>query len=232
MKKFPTTAIVMVLILMASFTLAGCSKESPNSQAPAPINTNQSGSIDELDNLLKAAGKTKDFSFDMASTVTNPQQTVSMQGKYWMSGDKMRMEMEAQGMKAVNIINEKGEIWMYNPADKTAVKLPEVNSKDDFPNEWAEADRNNMKIVGHEKLDGYDCTIVTITEEDSESKMWLRKDIGMPIKIETKNDDGDLLIEYKNYRLEKQAASLFELPADAQIINIPDMHQLPGTSSN
>lgn len=231
MKK-TLTVMIMVFLMAVSLLLAGCAKESPISQTSAPATTNQPGSNDELSDLLKAAGKTKDFSFDMLSTVTNAGQTISMQGKYWLSGDKMRMEMEAEGMKAVTIINEKNEIWMYNPADKTAMKIPKVDTKDDFPNEWTEADRNNMKIVDHEKVDGYDCTVVTITEGDDVSKMWLRKDIGLPVKMETKSPEGDLLIEYKNYKLEKQSADLFELPADAQILNIPDMSQMPGIPGN
>lgn len=230
--KNTLSVMIIVFLMMVSLSLTGCSKESPNSQTSAPVNTNQPGSNDELDGLLEAAGKTKDLSFDMLSTVTNAGQTISMQGKYWLSGDKMRMEMEAEGMKAVTIINEKNEIWMYNPADKTAMKIPKVDTKDDFPNEWTEADRNNMKIVDHEKVDGYDCTVVTITEGDDVSKMWLRKDIGLPVKMETKSPEGDLLIEYKNYKLEKQSADLFELPADAQILNIPDMSQMPGIPGN
>lgn len=230
--KNTLSVMIIVFLMMVSLSLTGCSKESPNSQTSAPVNTNQPGSNDELDGLLEAAGKTKDLSFDMLSTVTNAGQTISMQGKYWLSGDKMRMEMEAEGMNAVTIINEKNEIWMYNPADKTAMKIPKVDTKDDFPNEWTEADRNNMKIVDHEKVDGYDCTVVTITEGDDVSKMWLRKDIGLPVKMETKSPEGDLLIEYKNYKLEKQSADLFELPADAQILNIPDMSQMPGIPGN
>lgn len=230
--KNTLSVMIIVFLMMVSLSLTGCSKESPNSQTSAPVNTNQPGSNDELDGLLEAAGKTKDLSFDMLSTVTNAGQTISMQGKYWLSGDKMRMEMEAEGMNAVTIINEKNEIWMYNPADKTAMKIPKVDTKDDFPNEWTEADRNNMKIVDHEKVDGYDCAVVTITEGDDVSKMWLRKDIGLPVKMETKSPEGDLLIEYKNYKLEKQPADLFELPADAQILNIPDMSQMPGIPGN
>ncbi len=145
-----------------------------------------------------------------------------------MSGKKIRMEMEAEGMKAVTIINEKGEMWMYNPADKTAMRLPEADIEEDLPNQWTEADRSNMKIVGHEKVDSYDCTVVTLTEDSDVSKMWLRKDIGMPVKMETKSPEGDLLIKYKNIKTEKQPADLFDLPADAQVLEIPDMSKLPG----
>lgn len=226
--------LILILSMASCLLVAGCSKEkAPPAQAPQTENQtkSQTGS-NELDGLLKAASNLKDLSFEMVTTATNAGQTVSTQGKYWMSGDKMRMEMDAEGMKAVTIINAKGEIWLYNPADKTAMKLPEMDKEDEYPNKWIESDQNNMKIVGHEKVSGYDCTVVTLTEDGDESKMWLRKDIGMPVKMETKSSEGDLLIEYKNYKLEKQPADLFELPADAQILNIPDMSQIPGIPGN
>ncbi len=226
--------LILVLSIVSCLFITGCSKDK-STTTQAPQTGNQSGSSEvaktsdnELDNLLKAASATKDFSFEMVSTATNAGQTVSTQGKYWMSGEKMRMEMEAEGMKAVTIINDKGELWMYNPADKTAMKLPKTDTENEFPNDWTEADQNNMKIVGHEKVDGYDCTIVSLTEDADVTKMWLRKDIGMPVKMETKSPQGDLLIEYKNFNLEKQSSDLFELPADAQVLEIPDMSKVPG----
>lgn len=224
--------LILILSLASCLLVAGCSHdESPST--PALQSDNQSGTTaptsgDELDDLFKAASAVKDLSFEMVTTATNAGQTVYAQGTFWMSGKKIRMEMEAEGMKAVTIINEKGEMWMYNPADKTAMRLPEADIEEDLPNQWTEADRSNMKIVGHEKVDSYDCTVVTLTEDSDVSKMWLRKDIGMPVKMETKSPEGDLLIKYKNIKTEKQPADLFDLPADAQVLEIPDMSKLPG----
>lgn len=223
---------ILILSLATCLLVTGCSQEgSPDTQGPST--EKQSGAntptgSNELDDLFKAASAVQDLSFEMVTTSTNAGQTVNAQGKYWMSGKKIRMEMEAEGMKAISIINDKGELWMYNPADKTAMQLPQTDIDEDLPNQWTEAERSNMKIVGHENIDGYDCTVVTLTDDGEVSKMWLRKDIGMPVKMETKSPEGDLLIEYKNIQTGKQPADLFELPADAQVLEIPDMSKFPG----
>jgi len=228
MKKW--SIILLVTLLMAScIALAGCGKEKekaePTSSTPA---VEEKGSSNELADIMKSAQGAQNMSFDIISTINNQGQTIKHQGKYYISGQKMRMENEAAGMKSIMIVNGKGEIWMYNPADKTAMKMPEIKDKTEMPNAWAEgSDLSAMKVVGHEKMDGYDCVVVTVNEADGTNKMWLREDIGMPVKLEAKTPEGTMLIEYKNYKLGTQSADLFELPTDAQVFNMPDMSKMP-----
>ncbi len=211
--------------------LAGCGQKKAQETSSPPPNVQEKGSSNELTDIMKSARGASDMSFEMVSTSTSSGQTVTVQGKYWVSGSKMRMETEAAGVKAITVVNAKGEVWMYNPADKTAIKLPAVENKTELPNQWSEEnDLAAYKIVGHEKVNGYDCVVVTVSEDEGTSKMWLRKDIGMPVKMEAKSADDTMVIEYKNYQVGKQDAGLFEIPADAQVMDMsamPDMSKMP-----
>jgi len=58
-------------------------------------------------------------------------------------------------------------------------------------------------------------------------KMWLRKDDGLPVRVEAASSDGTFVTEYKNYDLGAQDARLFELPAGTQIVTIPTGPNMP-----
>ncbi len=233
MKKW--LAVFLVSLFMVScLSLVGCSKDKA-ANAPAATDQTQkkdgdtpkSSSGDELQDIMKSAGKVKEISFDMINTITTQGQTLTSTAKMFMSNEKFRMEAESQGMKSATIKNAKGEIWLYNPDTKTAMKMPSIKNEGDLPNQWAKEDTSGMKIVGQEKMDGYDCVVVTVTQAAETSKMWLRKDIGMPVRVESKTAEGSFVIEYKNYKVGAQANNLFELPNDAQIVSVPSLPNLP-----
>jgi len=63
--------------------------------------------------------------------------------------------------------------------------------------------------------------VVTSNEDDNLTKMWLRKDIGMPVRVEQTTSEGPIVIEYKNYQIGPQDDSLFEIPAGVDITTLP-----------
>ncbi len=229
-------SLVVLLVVMFMFSclgLVGCSKDE-TATAPS-VQSDQQKSDDtkvenELANLMKSAREVPGMSYEMISTVTNEGQTHTSNSKMWMSKDKMRIETEVSGMKSVMITNAKGELFMYDAASNTAMKMSNLEGQEQMADQWAEdeSDLANMKIIGKEKIDGYDCVVVTLIDEETNSKMWLRKDIGMPVKVESKMDDGTVVIDYKNYKIGAQADSLFEVPAGAQIMEMPSMSGMPG----
>ena len=58
------------------------------------------------------------------------------------------------------------------------------------------------------KKDGYDCVVVTSNEDDNLTKMWLRKDIGMPVRVEQTTSEGPIVMSIRIIRL-AQDDSLF-----------------------
>lgn len=217
--------IVMVVALMLG-SMTGCASKKPEDSTPAATNTPQTQSGDSrLDNLMKTAAQANQMSFDMVMTMSDAGAAINTTGKMYVSDKKVRMEMEAMGMKMITITNAQGESYLYNPAEKTAMKMNVPQDSADLPNAWVKenSDTSGMKIVGEEKKDGFDCLVVTTTQEGETAKMWLRKDIGMPVRVEQNTSQGTVVVEYKNYQIGAQPDSLFEIPAGTAVKTMPVM---------
>ncbi|MGI6467486.1 MAG: outer membrane lipoprotein carrier protein LolA [Syntrophomonadaceae bacterium] len=220
MKKWIVALLVLTLMLGS---LAGCSSKTEEPGTPAASQTPpaQQAADDPLKDLMESARQVNQMSFDIVMSSGNAS-SFSTQGKMYISGEKMRMEMEAMGMKMITITTAQEEVYMYNPDTNTAIKMTAPQEPVELPNEWvADSDAPNWKIVGEEKKDGYDCVVVTSNEDDNLTKMWLRKDIGMPVRVEQTTSEGPIVIEYKNYQIGPQDDSLFEIPAGVDITTLP-----------
>ena len=233
MKKW--VAILLMVGLMA-VGLIGCGSKDQPANAPAPADKQtetQSQSGNDLSSIMKKASQAKQMSFDMVMTMSgSDKNSVTSKGKMYVSDQKLRMELETMGMKMITISNDQKEFYLYNPDEKTALKMTAPPESADVPNEWAreDGDVSGFTVVGEEKKDGYDCVVVTFTEDGAESKMWIRKDIGMPVRSEVTSAEGTMVVEYKNYNMGAQPGNLFEIPAGTEITtmpSMPDMSQIP-----
>lgn len=219
--------IVSLLLVAALFSLAGCSKSksSETSSSNQPKASEQAGSNDasDLQKLFKSASEVKGVSYDSVTTMKGPQGTMTSQGKFYISGKKVRMEMEAQGMQSIILYNGSGDTYMYTPSTNTAIKTPMPKEK--AADQWAksEEDLAKFKVVGHEKMGGFDCLVVTTSDTQGNIKMWLREDIGLPVRVESGDENNKTVIEYKNFNIGAQAESLFELPAGAQVMDMSSL---------
>ena len=236
MKKW--LAVIMMVGLMA-MALVGCSsKEEPSGATTSTENQTQtetqSPGGNDLNSIIEKASQAKAMSFDLVSTITDTEgDTVTTNTKFYVSGEKNRIETEAMGMKMIIISNAQGESYLYNPIDKTALKMTAPETGTELPSEWAQEDLLNYEVVGEEKMDGHDCLVLTVKDKDADedeymmSKMWVRKDIGMPVRTEgTIEDSNKIVVEYKNYNIGEQPADLFEIPAGTEIIDMPGMSEV------
>lgn len=83
--------------------------------------------------------------------------------------------------------------------------------------------------------DGARCRVISIESADGKdkTKMWVREDYGIPVRVETSASDGTkTVMEYKNLKIGKQPADTFELPAGVVITDmgemLKNMPQMPG----
>lgn len=225
MKRWMVAVFVLTLMLSS---LAGCAKKeagTPAASQTPPAQQQQQSGDSRISDLMKSVSQAKQMSFDMVMTSSGQGQSMNTSGKMYISDKKVRMEMETMGMKMITITNAQGEVYMYNPEAKTAMKITSPQSAAELPSDWAnEVDAmSKLKVVGEEKKDGYDCLVVTATEGTDTTKMWLRKDIGMPVRIEQTVSQSQVVMEYKNYKIGPQENSLFEIPAGTTIttMNVP-----------
>jgi len=227
---------VLLVVSLVAFGATGCSSKKETSENQVPVVKSQTQNQDpggiDLGSLMKAAAGVKQMSFEMVMTMTSNNQITTSVGKMYISDAKMRMETEMNGMKSITISKSPDEVYIYNPAAKTAMKMTGSEEIAEAPNEWAQksSDTTRYKIIGEEKKDGFDCLIVQYTDPTNptfSSKSWVRKDNGLPVRVEAQSSEETFVNEYKNYNLGPQDPGLFELPAGTQIVTMPTVPNMP-----
>lgn len=231
MRKWLTVLLITGLMVAG---LTGCGKKqvTETPQAPSASQPAQTQTGTDLNSIMKSAAAVKEVSFDTIMTITSNNQTTTSTGKMYISDTKMRMETEMNGMKSITISKSPNEVYIYNPTTKTAMKMTGSEETAEAPNEWAQksSDTTRYKIVGEEKKDGFECVIVQYTDPANPtftSKSWVRKDNGLPVRVEAQSNEGTFVNEYKNYNLGPQDPGLFELPAGTQIVTMPTVPNMP-----
>lgn len=217
MLKRRLTALLICLAVLSMFTVVGCGSKNKPASAPAAADKQQAkaNTSGDLEKIMDGIKEMPGYNCEMVMTGEGTKQ---VSAKIWAAGSKLRMEMEAEGQKSVIIINGKGETWNYMPTGNIAMKMAEA-PKTELPTDWASSEEK-PQVIGKETVDGYDCLIVTSPNE-KDTRCWVMKDNGLPVKIEGMVDGKKALIEYKNYNINKQSDDLFEVPAGAQVMSMP-----------
>lgn len=213
LKRRIMVGIGMLVLLIA---LTGCGNNDKSTSVKVNADAKPANSsASDLNKLMAEIKGLPGYSCEMAMVGEENQ---NVQSKLWGSGSKLRMEMEVDGVKNVMLINAKGEIWNYIPAENMAIKMP-APPEATLPTDWA-ASEEEPQIVGQEKVDGYECLILTYPQ-DKDTRCWIIKDRGLPVKIESLTEGKKTLIEYKNYNINPQPENLFEVPTGAQVVSMP-----------
>lgn len=237
--------VLLVLFVFTCMVAIGCDKLPTSKGTPAVPSTTQdvrsttqdnqstsqqaSGEV-TLEQLMQAARNVPGMSYEMITTVTTPAGTRVSSELIWASGKKARMEMDAMGQKFITISTAAGDVYEYNPTTNSATKytVSQTQQEGQVSYDWANQDPVKYKIIGKETLDGQACTVVTMIGGDNqgENKMWIRNDIGMPVRMEMTKNSGNnavkMVMENKNFKIGPQPDSLFELPAGVTVSTMPN----------
>ncbi len=158
----------------------------------------------------------QDFTADMSSRYGKE----TMNAKIFVSGDKMRMEMQGSIMI---IRSDKGVTWMVMPSEKMYMEQP-IDAR---RTPWTATNFNGETArvsMGQETVNGQPAEKFQVTYTDNGKTetvyQWLNSN-QMPVKVEAV--DGSFSTEYKNIATGAQAADLFEVPADYQKIALPSL---------
>jgi hypothetical protein len=163
---------------------------------------------------------TKEFSADNITKAGG----MTHSSKFYFGKDKWRMDSEALGVKSITIARlDKNVVWILMPQTKMymeqELKDEELVGKvNKLPGEV------ERKKVGTEKIDGVLCDKYKIVykPEGAAGKavvyQWISKD-NIPVKAAA--PDGSWSSVYKNIKIGKQPASLFELPAGYNKFKMP-----------
>lgn len=167
----------------------------------------------------------KPFTADMTMTG----RMGSQQGKVYAGENAYRTEMTMrQGMSMATIIRyDKKVVWMLMPGNRY-MEMP-IGQRSGMTG--AVRDKNakiESQDLGPEKVGAYDCEkyrVHTVTATyDGTGLVWVGKSgdtEGFPIKIE--DEKSGTTIEYSNIKTGEPDASVFELPAGYQKMEMPNM---------
>jgi hypothetical protein len=151
-----------------------------------------------------------------------------MDAPLWITGPKMKMEMDltkmfqASGGKDASQ-SPMSRMTMLNRGDKKTGYTLYPNTQKYIVHTETEAQDEKPKVdkvkVGSETIDGHPCdkykvTITYKSEKPQEGFIWNARDLGgMTIKSEVENKDFKMTTELKNIVLKSSPASVFEIPA-------------------
>jgi hypothetical protein len=158
----------------------------------------------------------KQYSADMVITAQNR----PMNSKIFKDNDKIRTEMNAQGMQMVSIIRP-DQLKMYNVmvAQKMVMVMP-IDPEKAKRMVATNGIDGKFDLIGPETVDGVACTKYKVTSSDNKVNfMWIEAAKKIPVKMAS--EDGSYNIVWKNVQIGPQDAALFEPPADYKVMEMP-----------
>jgi len=225
MKKTLILLLVASLLLLV-IGLTGCGKTE----------TASSGGSDESVADLLAKGKNNPgMAFDYVVTAKAAQ----MSGKMWISGKNMKSEITVQGQRMISIVDGVDNVaYMYNPEQNSAMKMPLNNIKSnksvDAPDKEIQGmDPAQITALETVTYDGAECRVLSLKRpvDQSEVKLWVREDCGIPVRTEVTEPSGDkTVVEYKNLVIGALPAETFTLPAGVQVTDMSQIMKQMGNS--
>ncbi|HLP08718.1 MAG TPA: DUF4412 domain-containing protein [Opitutaceae bacterium] len=138
-------------------------------------------------------------------TVTTVAGTTSAT-KLFVDGDKIRTEMDANGMQMISIIRQDKKVsYTLMPAQKMVME----NAIPDAPAAAGQSGPEpTWEKVGSANVNGVACTEYKVTTGADVAHYFLNSD-NFLVRLATK----DMTMDYKNFKAGAQDAALFEVPA-------------------
>lgn len=232
MKRIISLLLVVVVVLGCIGFIA-CGGEGGNGGAPlanggtTPADGENGGATpppdedgapagEDLEGILGLAAGIGSVKYDMWVTAPgSPTAIIS----YWEKGNKIRTEMTEQGETVIMLVDlDEGTLYMYMPDQNMAMQMPFGQAAESAIEEAQSITNYDYDIVGTETMDGKVCLVVTYTVGNESAKMWVWKEHGLPIRIETTTPEGTTVIEFKNIDFSNIPDSMFELPPGVTIM--------------
>lgn len=194
--------------------------------------------------MQKLFGENSAFSADMimetkaqSGGMTMPGKIAFLEGKTRFEMDTTKMsgasippgaaaQMKQMGMAEIISISrpDKKENYMIYPGLKAYAAVPDPSAETETTADSKEPDLKRTEL-GKETIDGHPCTKYKVLVKDNdgkehESTIWTASDLNnFPIKMEMVNEGIPATVTYRNVKLTKPDASLFEPPSDFQRYN-------------
>jgi outer membrane lipoprotein-sorting protein len=157
-----------------------------------------------------------EFSADFTSTDAKGKIAT---GKTFIKNNKIRQEITTEGETAISILRMDQKVsWTLMPANKQYMEMAIPFDPSHPSNEAGTEYEYEMKTIGHETINGYDCEVIQYTYKKKKYGIlvqWIATKLNFAIKYQNKDSNGKVTstMEYKNIKIGGIADSLFEIPA-------------------
>ena len=219
----------LVILLIASLMImlvTGCgggTKETGN-QTGNPTNTDADVDVAAL---LAKGQDLPGLSYDSVTTAAGMEPFTT---KVWAKEGNMRVEIDIPegGGKMISIVNAgEGVVYSYTSDELMAMKMSLEQSEVDTttPQDYSESmEPESMKYIKTETLDGKECVVYEVTDQDYTGKVWLWSDYGIPLRVEAAIEDQEMVMEFDNVQVTELDDSLFQLPAGVEVMDFGDFN--------
>jgi len=166
----------------------------------------------------------KQYSADQVMT-TREGTTMTM--KSYRDNDKIRSEMNQNGMQMISIIRlDQQKMYSVMVAQKMVMVMPLNPAKVKQMMPPGSGGDANVETVGPDTVDGVAATKYKITGSDGKVIfLWVNAASQVPLKLAS--DDGSFTMVWKSFQIGPQDAALFEPPSDYQVMNMPAAPSAP-----
>jgi len=152
-------------------------------------------------------------------TQYNAEQSITSEGHVqkimvYVDGDKMRMEMNAEGMEVISIVRkDKKECYSLLPVQKMYMTVPLTANQTEMMDAWQDP---SLKIESQEKetIKNRTCDKYKVMMKTDVYFMWVDASTKLPVR--QASADGKIAIDWNNFKVGPQPAELFEVPTDYQ----------------
>jgi len=192
--------------------------EAPGEEAPGEEAPSLSGVLD------KARGIS---SYSCEIEVTIPQEE-PITAKTWWKGDKTRWEGNFEGQDVVLLLDLGAqEALVYMPDEKMAFRM-DYSSAEETVGEPPQLQIEEMmeyqpETLGTEVIDGKECLVASYSKAGEQVKIWVWLEHGLPIRTEITTAEGTTVMTLTNIQIGGVDDSIFELPDDVEIMDMPGM---------
>lgn len=213
----------MMILLAAVFltlSLTACGGTDKQSTASTPSPAKQ----ESIANLFSKGKNLPGLTYDYVMTLKDGP---GMTGKVWVSGKKMKTETLMEKQQMITFIDsEANVIYNYMPAQTMLIKVPlDPGKADKSPDQYAKSlDTTKVKLLESVVYDGVKCKVVITEDQASQTKLWVREDYGIPMKVES-SEAGRVTMrtDYKNIKVGPVPPETFALPTGVSVTDMSEM---------
>ncbi|MEM3771132.1 MAG: hypothetical protein QXW80_02295, partial [Candidatus Micrarchaeia archaeon] len=179
-------ALAIFVLIFGAIFMSGCTGQTETKQNFQEVNKtlNQTEQTKDttkpstysLSDIFAKTSAIKSVKYDMLMTGLGSSVTQTV----WLKGNKMKLEISAEGEKVINIVDlDKKVMYSYMPAQGIAF-MTSFDYSSQYTSPTENIEKYNPVVLGSEILDGKDCVIVQYSMEGMQIKSWIWKEKGFP----------------------------------------------------